>query len=184
MRVSKCVLAFSAAALLAIPVTAAIKAMTLRELMEVTQDAVHGKIVARDTVRLDHPWEGALYTRLTVEGESLRTGEKGTFKVVFHGSHEKDDWYGISSMPTLQDSRLGGETVLFFGKHELLPGQNVVFNYAGLYRVETGFGEPVLVGKGEGMAFPENTKLVDVAKDIRATHAELTVGHQTPGLSK
>ncbi|MDG2150481.1 MAG: hypothetical protein P8N09_13265, partial [Planctomycetota bacterium] len=67
MRVLKCALAVSAAALLAIPVTAAIKAMTLQELMEITQDAVRGKIVARDTVRLDHPWEGALYTRLTVE---------------------------------------------------------------------------------------------------------------------
>lgn len=184
MRVSKCVLALSAAALLAIPVTAAIKAMTLRELMEVTTDAVYGKIVARDTVRLDHPWEGALYTRLTVEGESLRTGEKGTFKVVFHGSHDQDDWYGISSMPTLQDSRTGGETVLFLGEHPLLPGQKVVFNYAGLYRVEKGFGEPVVVGKGEGMAFPENTRLADVTTDIRATHAELTVAPKSPGLSK
>ena len=184
MRVSKCVLALSAAALLAIPVTAAIKAMTLRELMEVTTDAVHGKIVARDTVRLDHPWEGALYTRLTVEGESIRTGEEGTFQVIFHGSHDKDDWYGISSMPTLQDSRTGGETVLFFGSHPLLPGQNLVYNYAGLYRVEMGFGEPVLVGKGEGMAFPENAKLSDVRTDIRSTHATRTALPKTPGLSK
>ena len=184
MRVSKCVLALSAAALLAIPVTAAIKAMTLRELMEVTQDAVHGKIVARDSIRLDHPWEGALYTQLTVEGESIRTGEKGTFKVIFHGSHDKDDWYGISSMPTLQDSRTGGEGVLFFGEHPLLPGHNLVYNFAGLYRVEMGFGEPVVVGKGEGMAFPENTKLTDVVTDIRATHAELSALPKTPGLSK
>ncbi len=184
MRVLKCALAVSAAALLAIPVTAAIKAMTLQELMEITQDAVRGKIVARDTVRLDHPWENALYTRLTVEGESLRSGEKGTFQVVFHGSHSRDDWYGISSMPTLQDSRLGGDAVLFFGEHPMLPGQKVVFNLAGLYRVEAGFGEPVLVGKGEGMAFPENTRMVDAATSIRATHAELLAAKKSPGLSK
>ena len=145
MRVSRCVLAVTAALALAVPLTAAIKSMSLRELMEVTQDAVHGKVVARDAVRLDHPWKDALYTRLTVEGESLRTGEKGTFQVVFHGSHEKDDWYGVSSMPTLQDSRLGGETVLFFTQHPLLPGQNLVYDWSGLYRVERGFGEPVVI---------------------------------------
>jgi hypothetical protein len=184
MRVSKCVLALSAAALLAIPVTAAIKAMNLRELMEITQDAVHGKITARDSFRLDHPWEGALYTRLTIEGESLRTGEKGTFQVVFHGSHEKSDWYGISTMPTIQDSRLGGETIVFFGEHPMLPGQNLVSSFASTYRVESGFGQPVVVGKGEGMAFPENTKLVDAATDIRAMHAELSVGQKSPGLGK
>ena len=184
MRLKTTAVALACAALLSIPVTAAIKAMTLTELMEVTTDAVHGKIVARDTVRLDHPWEGALYTRLTVEGESIRTGEEGTFQVIFHGSHDKDDWYGISSMPTLQDSRTGGETVLFFGSHPLLPGQNLVYNYAGLYRVEMGFGEPVLVGKGEGMAFPENAKLSDVRTDIRSTHATLTALPKTPGLSK
>ena len=184
MRVSKCVLAVTAALALAVPLTAAIKSMTLRELMEVTKDAVHGKIVARDTVRLDHPWKDALYTRLTIEGESLRTGEEGTFQVVFHGSHEKDDWYGVSSMPTLQDSRLGGETVLFFDEHPLLPGQNLVYDWSGLYRVESGFGEPVVVGKGEGLAFAENTKLSDVSARIRATHLELSRAAKAPGLSK
>jgi len=184
MRLKSIVAALACAAVLSVPLTAAIKSMTLRELMEVTEDAVHGTIVARDTVRLDHPWKGALYTRLTIEGESLRTGEEGTFQVVFHGSHEKDDWYGVSSMPTLQDSRLGGETVLFFTEHPLLPGQNLVYDWSGLYRVERGFGEPVVIGKGEGLAFAENTKLTDVAARIRATHSELSRVQKAPGLSK
>ncbi len=184
MRVHRSVLVWSAALLLAIPAVAAIKAMTLQELMEVTKDAVHGKIVAKDTVRLSHPWDGALYTQLTIEGESLRTGEKGTFKVVFHGSHSKDDWYGISSMPTLQDSRLNGETVVFFAEHPLLPGKNLVYDFSGLYRVESGFGEAVVVGKGEGLAFAENTKLSDVSTNIRATHAKLAAAKKSPSLNK
>ena len=184
MRVLKYALAFSAAALLALPVTAAIKAMSLRELMGITQNAVHGKIVARDTVRLNHPWENALYTRVTIEGESLRTGEQGRFQVVFHGSHSPDDWYGISSMPTLQDSRTGGETVVFFAEHPMLPGQNLVFDWSGLYRVEQGFGEPVVIGKGEGMAFAENTRLSEVRTRVSARHAELANAPKAPGLSK
>ena len=103
MRMKSLVAALACAAVLSVPLTAAIKSMTLRELMEVTQDAVHGEIVARDTVKLDHPWKDAIYTRLTIEGTSLRTGEQGTFQVVFHGSHEKNDWYGVSSMPTLPE---------------------------------------------------------------------------------
>ena len=184
MRVSKCALAFLATALIALPITAAVKAMTLKELMAVTTDAVHGKIVSRDVIRLSHPWEGAIYTQLTIEGESIRTGEQGTFTAVFHGSHRTEDWYGISSMPTLQDSRQGGEGLFFFGEHPMAPGHNMVFNHAGLYRVERGFGEPVIVGKGEGAAFAENTKLESVKTSIRATHADLARARSAPGLSK
>lgn len=184
MRVSKCALAFAAAALLALPVTAAIKALSLSELMEVTHDAVVGTIVARDTVRLDHPWQDALYTRLTIEGESVRTGTPGTWQVVFHGSHEASDEYGISTMPTLQDSRVGGQTLVFTMEHPMLPGQHLVANWGTLYRVEQGFGESVVVGKGEGMAFAENTRLADARTAIRTVHAELQRAPKAPGLSK
>ena len=64
----------------------AIKAMNLAQLMSITDDAVHGKIVDSETIRLDTPWQGAAYTKLTIEGTSLRSGEEGTFEVVFHGS--------------------------------------------------------------------------------------------------
>jgi hypothetical protein len=184
MRVSKCVVAFAAAALLALPVAAAIKAMTLKEIMEITQDTVHGTIVDREVISLDWPREGAVYTQLTVEGESLRTGKAKTVKVVFHGSHRTEDWYGVSSMPTLQDTRLHGETVLFHYEHPLLPGHNLVPNLAALYRVERGFGEPVLVGKGEGAAFAENTALTSVREQVRATHVELSRAVKAPGLNK
>jgi hypothetical protein len=174
-----------AATLLAIPVGAAIKAMTLRELMQVTHEAVQGKIIGRETVRLNHPWEGAVYTQLTIEGESLRTGEKKTYEVVFHGSHETEDWYGVSTMPSLQDSRLGGETLVFFAKHPLLPGKSLISNSAGMYRLELGFGaEKILMGKGEGAAFATNTKLTDVRKQVLVTHADLARVVKTPGLSK
>ena len=59
------------AALLSVPAVAAIKAMTLAELMAMSSDVLHVRIVAKDSFRLDWPFEGAVYTRLTVDGESL-----------------------------------------------------------------------------------------------------------------
>ena len=48
-----------AATLLAVPASAAVKALTLRELMEITTDCLDGQIVAKQTFRVDHPdYEG------------------------------------------------------------------------------------------------------------------------------
>ena len=182
MRFPKIALAALGAAALAVPTFAAIKAMTLSELMEVTNDAVHVKILEKSSFRADVPTQGVVWTKLKVQGESLRTGEPVNTEVVFQGSHDAADNYGTSEMPTLQDTRVGGEAVIFYGKMESLPGQpNVAFNLAGVYRVEKGFGAPVVIGKGEGMAFAENVKLDDASKLIRKTHLELQAAKPAAG---
>lgn len=173
MRVTRCITALAVLTAIAAPTVAAIKAMDLKELMSITSDAIHGRIVSKDTFEMDRPREGSVYTKLVVEGESLRTGQAGTFEIVFHGSHDVRDAYTISEMPTLQDTRVGGEIVAFFDKNEWRHGKNVVFDFSGLYRVEQGFGAPVLIGKGEGAAFVENTKLLDVRTRVASVHAEL-----------
>lgn len=187
MRMTSCVAAVLAAAVLAVPVGAAIKAMNLAELMSITDDAVYGTIVEKSSVRLDLPWDGAIYTKLVVEGESLRTGETGLFEMVFLGSHDRADDFVVSEMPTLKDSRLGGKTVVLFekAKQDLL-GLNVVHSLANLYRVEEGFGQPVVIGKGEGFAFAQNTTLADVRVHVRDTHLQLAkLGKlHIPGLDK
>jgi hypothetical protein len=77
-------------------------------------------------------------------------------------------------MPTLQETRVGAEAVVFF-QHDLeMPGQlNRVYDLSGVYRVEKSFGSPVVIGKGEGFAFPENLKLTEARSQIRATHLAL-----------
>jgi hypothetical protein len=187
MRMTSCATALLAVAVVAFPVGAAIKAMNLAELMSVTDDAVHGTIVQKETVRLDAPWQDAVYTQITIEGTSLRTGEVGQFEVLFHGSHERSDDYVISEMPTLQDSRLGGTTVVFFEKGvEELGGKNLAHNWANLYRVEQVFGAPVLIGKGEGSAFVLNTAVTEVSSRVANTHVDLAKnGKKTiPGMGK
>ncbi len=158
----------------ALPAAAAIKALTLSELMQVTSDAVHVKILGKSSFRLDFPLEGAVWTKLTVSGTSLRTGEPVSTELVFLGSHDPKDQYGISEMPTLQDTRVGGEAVVFFQHDTQMPtAMNRIWDLSGVYRVEKAFGTPVLVGKGEGFAFPENVKLADASGAVRSTHLAL-----------
>ena len=174
MRLSKSIAVALGLALVAVPAIASIKAMTLKELMTVTTDVVDVHILAKDSFKLDWPMEGAVYTRLTVEGTSLRTQEPVKTDIVFLGSHDPADQFGTSEMPTLQDTRVGSEAVIFFGKDQDIPGRlNVAYGLHCIYRVEEAFGAPVVIGKGEGFAFPENAKLADVSGQVRAAHLEL-----------
>jgi hypothetical protein len=174
MRIRNLAAALLGAALVAVPVTAAIKAMTLAELMAITTDTVQVRITDKSSFALDYPFEGAVYTKLTVEGESLRTGTPVATSVIFLGSHDTADQYGTSEMPTLQDTRVGNEVVIFHAKDAEFPGgANVVHNLASVYRIEQVFGQPVLIGKGEGSAFPENVRLADARVQVKTTHQSL-----------
>lgn len=187
MRMKTCAAALLAVAVVALPVGAAIKAMNLAQLMSITDDAVHGTIVDAVSIRADVPWQGAVYTKLTIQGTSLRSGEEGLFEVVFHGSHDRSEDYIISEMPDLKDSRKGGEVVLFIEKDvDGLGDLGLVHNWANLYRVESGFGQAVVVGKGKGSAFPENTALTTVRDLVRDTHTDLAKNGKAliPGMTK
>jgi hypothetical protein len=174
MRLSKSVTVALGLALVALPAVASIKALTLSELMGITTDVAHVRILDKQSFPLDWPFEGAVYTRLTVEGTSLRTQQPVSTQVVFLGSHDPKDQYGTSEMPTLQDTRVGNDVVLFYFKNPDMPGRmNQVFDLSGVYRVEQTFGAPVVIGKGEGFAFPENVKLDDARAQVRAAHLQL-----------
>jgi hypothetical protein len=174
MRFPKIAAAVLGAAVLAVPVVAAVKAMTLSELMGITTDTALVRIVEKTSVHMDWPAAGMVWTKLKVQGESLRTGAKVDTDVYFLGSHDPKDDYGTSEMPTLQDTRVGADAVIFWNRDADSPGQlNTVGGLAGVYRVEKGFGEPVVVGKGEGFAFAENIKVTDARALVRKTHLEL-----------
>lgn len=160
------------AALLAWPVSAAIRAMNLFELTSITHETLLVRIVASDGFAADHPHEGAVWTRLSVEGESLRSGEAFAGEVVFLGSHDPADRFGTSEMPTLQDVRAGNRVILFAERDAGFPGgaRLVAHNLAYVFRVEDGFGQPVVIGKGEGSAFPDNVKLAEARAQARAAH--------------
>ena len=156
-------------ALAALPAVASIKAMDLEETLEIHSDVLHGTIVSKDTLVLDHPEAGSVYTRLTIEGTSVITGEELTTTAVFMGSHDPKDRFNHSEMPELKDVRLGNEVVVFTFADERLEGRNLIYNLGGVFRVERGFGEPVVIGKGEGFAFEANARLDEVTRSVRDT---------------
>jgi len=161
-------------ALVTVPLYAAVKAMSLAELMGSTVETALVHIVEKTTFRSDVPFEGAVFTRLTVKGESLRTGEPVSTQVIFLGSQDPADHFASSEMPRLQDTRVGSDVILFVWKDEAMPGAPLrVASHADVYRVEQTFGTQVVIGKGEGAAFPENVKLVDARDQIRKTHLAL-----------
>jgi len=170
--------ALCGAALLATPVVAAIRAMNLSELMSITDDIVLVNITGKTTFASAYPYEGVVYTQLSLAGESLRTGKAYEGRVVFLGSHEPADQFGTSEMPSLQDTRVGGRAVIFFQHDDAFPGggADVAYNLSYVYRIEEGFGTPELMGKGEGAAFPENVKLSDARAQVTAAQALLQAG--------
>lgn len=186
MRITRCVVTLVVAAVAALPIGAAIKAMNLSEVMSITDDVVVGKIISKETVSFDHPWPDAIYTKLTIKGESLRSGKAIVKEVVFHGSQDPSDNYIVSEMPELKDTRIGGQIMVLSSSTKELGGRNLVYSLAGAYRIESGFGEPVVIGKGEGFAFSVNTKLSDVRASVRSTHETLakTVKQSLPGQDK
>ena len=173
-----------AVAVLAAASVAAIKALTLTELMDITTDAAHVRIVAKSSFRMDYPMEGAVWTKLTVQGESLRTGAEVKTDLVFLGSHDANDRFGTSEMPTLQDTRVDGEAVVFWWDDPDMPavgGGHRIFDLSGVYRIEKGFGEPVIMGKGEGFAWGDNVKLAVAREQVRQAHLELAAKHAAEG---
>jgi hypothetical protein len=177
MRLVKSATLALAVVLTALPIGAAIKAMNLTEMMTITSDVAHVRILEKSSFRLAYPFPEAVYTELTVKGTSLRTGKDVETTLVFLGSHDPKDQYGVSEMPTIQDTRKGSEVVVFFYKDTAFPGErNVLFNLGAVYRVEKTFGNPVVIGKGEGFPFPENVKLEDARLNVRATHLAMQAG--------
>ncbi len=185
MRLTHLFAALAVTVVAAWPTGAAIQPMTHKELMEITHDTVHGQVVSSRTVIMDRPYVGAIHTELTVKGTSLRTGEKVEDSFVFFGSHTEGARGFMSEQPDLADVRVGRESVFFLADETLPTTHKRLHHWGAVYRVEQGFGEPVVIGKGEGMAFCTNVKLSDGRAQVRDTHAELlaeAAAKQTPGL--
>jgi hypothetical protein len=172
MRRILCGAALVGAVLISLPCAAAIRALTLDELTAITHETLLVQVTGRSTFTPGVPDAESVWTRLSVEGESLRSGEAFSGSVAFLGSHDPADHFGTSEMPTLQDTRTGGTVLLLAERLAEFPGGPtlVAHNLAYIYRVEQGFGTPVVVGKGEGAAFPANVKLSEARALAHAAH--------------
>ena len=65
--------------------------------------------------------------------------------------------------------------------HQIASHGHRIFDLSGVYRIEPGFGTPVVIGKGDGFAWSENLKLADAGDQVRKTHLELLAAKQAAG---
>jgi len=169
-------LVLAAVALAVGPVTAAVKAMNLEETMRITTGVIHGTIVKKDVFRFDvGDVQNELYTRLAVEGEELRTGEKTTIELYYLGGVSKGLLEAPNTAPKENQTRVGATIVAFFWfDPDLSPkGANKVFHFGNVFQVLQGAGDPTVISMGAGSPVPQNIKLTVLKSDVGRVHQKL-----------
>ena len=96
---------------------AQIERLTLGQMVAKADNAVHGTITNREVIRIDHPTDGPelYYTHLTIEGQSLYSGEELTAVVTFAGGWiDENQGANNSEAPAEDDIKTGNEVVAFY----------------------------------------------------------------------
>ena len=143
--------------------TAQIEQLTLRQMVQKTDDVVMGTIKGREVIRIDHPTDGPelYYTFLTVEGQSMLDGEPVVVEVAYPGGFI-DDEHGVfnSEAPSEDDVRTGNRVVVFYKWIDNMGGDlaaNALYcSHGGLYRTYQYQQKVVVQGRGEGYAIDNN----------------------------
>ncbi|RMH05322.1 MAG: hypothetical protein D6702_00605 [Planctomycetota bacterium] len=153
-----------------------IKALTLQEMVSLTDAAVSGRITAVHSVLYQAaPEDRRIYTVLTVEGADLYSGQPRTIQAAFLGGTYGGETMNVTCMPSPDDYRLGGRVLVFSAPVEGWGPEVDRCVYAamgGIFRqIETPNGTVVL-GKGEGTAVEKNIRLADLQAAIAKALAE------------
>jgi hypothetical protein len=172
-RLSSLGLTLPVAALAAALGFAQIERLDLAQMVAKTDNAVHGKILDKQVIRIDHPVDGPEldFTHLTIEGTSLVDGKALTATVTFPGGFVAPG-QGVynSEAPTADETRIGSEVVAFYKWTDNMGGDlaaNALYaSHGGIYRVAQTRGGAVALGKGDGYALSGNVNVVDLQAQI------------------
>lgn len=160
---------------LAPALTAQILRLTLEQMVDRTDGAVHGTITKSLVTHLPETKDGPdmFFTTLTIEGENLISGLPQTVEVSFPGGFV-DDHTGVwnSEAPSADDQRIGNKIVAFWKVCDDLGGgfqSNALYtSHGGLFRTfEDKRGRTVVLGRGKGYAVDLNQRLVKLRKNIQ-----------------
>ncbi len=156
-----------------------IERLDLAQMTAKAENAVHGRIVKSEVIRIDHPVDGPelYFTHLTVEGVSLYTGEKISAKVTFAGGFVSPDQGAHNSeAPSADEVKVGNEIVAFYKWTDNMGGDlaaNALYAaHGGLYRVAATKNGPVALGKGDGYAISANQRVADLRTQISKLRAK------------
>ncbi|MBL8862439.1 MAG: hypothetical protein JNK02_10560 [Planctomycetes bacterium] len=155
--------------------TAQIERLDLAQMVQRADDALLGKIVARNVIRIDHEVDGPelYFTSLTIEGRSLSTNEPRTVDVWFGGGfiNETEGVFN-SEAPSMDDQKIGNRVVAFYKFEDNmggdLSGNALMTWHGGLYRTFESRGTTFVQGRGNGYAIPSNVRLSDLDAQVKA----------------
>jgi len=157
---------------------AQIESLTLEQMVQKTDSAIVGKIVASKVFRVDHPVDGPqlFFTTLTIEGRDLAVGGGNTVQVTFPGGFiDEEEGVWNSEAPTADEIKIGNEVVAFYGWIDNMGGDvaaNALWaSHGGLYRVANSRRGKVVLGKGQGYAVSSNMDLRELDVEISRLHA-------------
>ena len=155
---------------------ASIARLDLASMMKLSDNAVIGTITQRETIRIDHPIDGQelYFTRLTIEGRSLKNDANVTTDVWFGGGFV-DAKHGVhnSEAPSDDDQKVGNKVVAFYHWEENMGGDHagnaLVAWHGGLFRTfEARNGKTIVQGRGDGYAIPVNLELAELTQQVKA----------------
>jgi len=158
------------------PLVAAIKAMNLEEMMGISTGVFYGQIIEKSYFKIDDGDErDVTFTRLTVRGRELTTGESATKELWYMGGIWDGRPDSPSTAPPEHKTRVGARAVFFYTRDlDLIDGgADEVFNFASVYQVQKGAGEETVIGNGKGSAIPVSVKLSDLTVRVRSVYQKL-----------
>ena len=147
---------------------AQIKRLSLEEMTTQTDNAIIGTIVGSRVIDLGNETDGfgLYYTILTIEGESIYDGRKTTVDIAERGGWiDKQRGIGAwdSEAPSADEMTIGKKVVAYYQWNENIgrgTGANRLFaSHGGFYRTVNGPQGLVVMGRGDGYAIRNNTRL-------------------------
>jgi hypothetical protein len=155
---------------------AQIERLNLDQMVQKTDDALYAEIISSEVIRIDHDTDGAelYFTQLTLQGESLVSGDAATIVVTFPGGFVNEtDGVWNSEAPSADDIKIGNKIVAFY-KYLDNAGGDLACNFlyashGGLYRTVDSPAGAVVMGRGEGYAIQGNTRLSELSTAITSS---------------
>ncbi len=164
------------AAIFVTPLTAAIKAMTLDEMMDISTGVVSGRIIEKEYVKMD--WGDDLdttFTRIKIRGEELTTGKIVTRDLYYVGGLWDGAVDSPSTAPREHQTRVGAAVVAFYWFNAKIgpDGVNIIFCFPNINQIQQGSGDPTVIGNGLGAAVPANVKLSALRTEVKSIYEKL-----------
>lgn len=157
--------------------TAQVRALTLPEMVNESDQAVYGEITSKRVQKIvAEDGRELFFTTLTVEGRLMHDATPITVEVAFPGGFIGDEGYWHSESPSADETRVGTRIVAFYkwfaGMGEAHSANWLYANHGGLYRTVDGPRGTMVLGRGESYAVSKNLALDDLEASVTKLRAE------------